>query len=182
MKVFLCGPHGVGKTTLTKAFAEETGFIPILDEIHNFTTNFKHFYERQFDIIEHIKKLFSKDGDSYIYDRHPIDSVIYCKTFHDLNWLTTKEFATLLLLLRTTFGDIQLDNVYIIPPNEEAQIKNIRRRLESEPQRSNLRETDLEYLQTINTNYEKYVMPFVMTITKISLKERVEELKKLVFG
>lgn len=95
-RIFLCGAHSVGKTTLAQAIAKETGFL-IVSEIartiikdqgwkrddYEPRSNPEGFKKLQQLIIEsqaEVERNHDEQGQSYICDR-AIDPVVYTRLY-----------------------------------------------------------------------------------------------------
>lgn len=110
--IFLSGPHGGGKTTLTKHLSEKSDLFIENDFDIDFTVNFPSMavfsaFERclvrlyhRFYIANHARQLAERNPGKFILTNRTIyDSEAYIKTYRDMDWISGEEFQTLKTLM-----------------------------------------------------------------------------------
>jgi len=190
MKVYISGPHAVGKTSTCEELTRrhpnwwrtEYDDERLKPQDHYNLFGFDDLYRRQlwrclvYGKDELRFHMLSKQYPILIIDRHPIENLIYTETFYHLGWLQKVDFKKLEKIWSTLFSEIEHPDILLMPKLEWQKEKILR------PKNSNdrqiYREDDWNYLSTLRQRYER--RKWALVIRTCNLNERVETIEQYV--
>jgi len=149
MKIAICGAHGVGKTTLSKALAEKLN-IPVIPDIvveaHNkgFEINENTPPETQFWLFAKQLELERNFGDKWLGDKCLIDYSVYADVLIADGRVTG-------ILAEMIQKNAKYDYVFYVPPEFPIEDDGIR---STDPEFQ--RKIDIHYVGTLNKWGLKY--------------------------
>jgi len=193
MHIALAGNIGSGKTTLTKLLAEHYNFKPLYEDVdenpylESFYEDMKrwsfnlqiYFLNSRFRQVVQIQR--NKENvvqDRTIYE----DAYIFAPNLHEMGLMSTRDFET----YRSLF---ELMTSFIAPPDlliylradVSLLVKQIQKR-----GRSYEIGIRLDYLQSLNDKYEKWISSYkegkvlIIDVEKVRFEERKEDLGYII--
>ena len=193
MHIALAGNIGSGKTTLTKLLAEHYNFKPLYEDVdenpylESFYEDMKrwsfnlqiYFLNSRFRQIVQIQR--NKENvvqDRTIYE----DAYIFAPNLHEMGLMSTRDFET----YRSLF---ELMTSFIAPPDLLIYLRaDVSLLVKQIQKRGRSYETGirLDYLQSLNDKYEKWISSYkegkllIIDVEKVRFEERKEDLGYII--
>jgi len=193
MHIALAGNIGSGKTTLTKLLAEHYNFKPLYEDVdenpylESFYEDMKrwsfnlqiYFLNSRFRQVVHIQR--NKENvvqDRTIYE----DAYIFAPNLHEMGLMSTRDFET----YRSLFD---LMTSFIAPPDLLIYLRaDVSLLVKQIQKRGRSYETGirLDYLQSLNDKYEKWISSYkegkllIIDVEKVRFEERKEDLGYII--
>jgi deoxyadenosine/deoxycytidine kinase len=193
MHIALAGNIGSGKTTLTKLLAEHYNFKPLYEDVdenpylESFYEDMKrwsfnlqiYFLNSRFRQVVQIQR--NKENvvqDRTIYE----DAYIFAPNLHEMGLMSTRDFET----YRSLFD---LMTSFIAPPDLLIYLRaDVSLLVKQIQKRGRSYETGirLDYLQSLNDKYEKWISSYkegkllIIDVEKVRFEERKEDLGYII--
>jgi len=193
MHIAIAGNIGSGKTTLTKLLAEHYNFKPLYEDVdenpylESFYEDMKrwsfnlqiYFLNSRFRQVVQIQR--NKENvvqDRTIYE----DAYIFAPNLHEMGLMSTRDFET----YRSLFD---LMTSFIAPPNLLIYLRaDVSLLVKQIQKRGRSYETGirLDYLQSLNDRYEKWISSYkggkllIIDVEKVRFEERKEDLGYII--
>lgn len=161
--IYLCGPHGVGKSTLIESLKEDIINIDIVEQIAHMESLSemmnRQIWRNTLHIIEHRQNLMgaaSKPRSFILGDRSTFDDEAYQDAFLKLGWLSQEEYTNVQKLINFTYELTSTPKpcrfIVVLPPYDW----NVARLEErwNEGDELKWRENDLAYLVKVREAFE----------------------------
>lgn len=190
MKIYVSGPHAVGKTKTIETLAERhpdwwrTFYDDkkLKPQDHDNPFGFDDVFRRQmWRCLVYAKDelQFHKLEQSYpllIIDRHPIENLIYSDAFHEKGWMSDASYQKLEEVWKALFKDVDGTDVLLMPPLEFQKAKIAR--VKNTDDRKIYREDDWVYLEMLRKKYEERQWPLV--IRTPDLEQRIRFIEEYI--
>ena len=193
MHIAIAGNIGSGKTTLTKLLAEHYNFKPLYEDVdenpylESFYEDMKrwsfnlqiYFLNSRFRQVVQIQR--NKENvvqDRTIYE----DAYIFAPNLHEMGLMSTRDFET----YRSLFD---LMTSFIAPPDLLIYLRaDVSLLVKQIQKRGRSYETGirLDYLQSLNDRYEKWISSYkggkllIIDVEKVRFEERKEDLGYII--
>lgn len=149
MRIAISGTACQGKTTLIKDFltywdnykAPKKSYRELLGDTHSKDTT----EDTQWDILNHMVDNLQeyRKGDNVIFDRCPLDNIIYSMWAHDKGNIGKEFIDKCIPLVKESMKF--LDIIFFIPITKHAKVEVVE---------DNIRETDKKYIKEIDTIFK----------------------------
>ena len=154
-KIFISGPHGVGKTTLINDISNKYN-------IYFYKNNTKNPYSNdikrrqlwrllKYKCDDEIIKTFS--NEKILINRCCLDWLIYTNTFKKLNWITIEDYNFLIDQYKKLFENNIPDKIVFLNPPINWSKERIVNRWKGQSKK--WREDNFEYYDNLREEYEK---------------------------
>ncbi|GEM_PF-2909533 len=181
-RVYFCGPHGSGKTTLIKLLAENQYFsvrkkLPVSHSDYILERELLRLLRYNAQRTQEDSFCAENPDKVLLCDRAFVDTDAYTQAFLNLGWIGKEEFDAFQKIKQALFPIECLPEriVYFGVPLDNL-IKNIKTRWLSRPKK--WRENDFEYLEAVQQAYPKVLESYGDKVLRVTALDMAECLTK----
>jgi thymidylate kinase len=162
--VFLCGPHGSGKTTLINRLRE---INPALEVPQLYSRNIKFNIADEFqrqslkiaaraiENFEYLSAAKNSPDKVVLGNRCVYDVLAYTQSYFNLGWLDAVKYTGCMQVIFNLFlGDLNNPRAIILNPGFEVCLRHLEKRWSEKGKK--WREGDMEYLREVVENFKTF--------------------------
>lgn len=187
--IYLCGPHGVGKSTMVEDLKSyDRGRVrEQIAHMESLTENMsRQIWRMTLHCVEHRENLVyaasQPENSVVIGDRCYLDDQAYISAFEQLGWMTPEQCQNIFELTDIIYKNSNTpkpNNFIILLPPLDWNIERIKERWNN-GERFKWCEENFDYLKVVRSEFEKlsFLRKNVLTIRDTSREKRVHRVKE----